>query len=96
VRGRTVIKAKGATGNFGIQLGDIRCEVCPLMAISEQSLYYLDLYNGCTSFHCLPRPGGYLEQDNKTLEAFSVIRSEYNKMDKEHQDEMKRKARQGR
>lgn len=74
-------------------MGEFRSEVCPVGVISEQSLYYLDLYNHCHSFNCLPRPGGLLVQDNKTLEAFSVIRAEYSKVDQEHMKEQQGKMR---
>jgi len=56
----------------------------------------MDLYNHCVAFSVLPKPGGLLNQDNKTLEAFSVIRAEYAKADKEHADKQRSQLRQGR
>jgi len=88
-----VITTVESSGKGGISLGDFRSDVCPIGVISEQSLYFLDLYNHCQSFNCLPRPGGLLEQDNKTLEAFSVIRAETGHIDQEHAKEQQRKMR---
>lgn len=78
-----------------IPLGNFRCYACPVGAITENSIYWLELYGHYQAGH-LPRPGGVLDQDNKTLEAFSVIRGEYNRIDEEHRKEQERKVRHAR
>jgi len=76
-----------------ISVGNFRCYACPVGAIEEQSLEYIELYHNCREFSCLPRPGGLSEQDNKTFEAFSIIRGEYIRIDDEHRKEQERKVR---
>lgn len=74
----------------GATYGDIKCGVCPLAIIPDEFFDLIDLYSHCSDFNALPRPGGLLDQDNKTLEAFSVIRGEMAKIQEERMNEARR------
>lgn len=74
--------------------GEIILDECPLTYITPLSNYYLGLFWDCHNFsqdniicHALPDDGGILDQDNKTMDAFILIRSEFDA----HQKDLRKK-----
>lgn len=63
---------------------------CPVSHISPFSAYCIDLFWDCHNVsqgdimcHVLPDNGSMLDQDNKLMSAFSLIKSEFNQHQKE-------------
>ena len=53
--------------------------ICPLLKLRPELETYIKLFNFCIdeklAFTILPRFGGYYQQDNKTIEAFNLIKN---------------------
>jgi len=55
---------------------DTHCPVCPINDqpdLLEPAAFYLRLWNRCDRFKTLPRPGGLLEQDERTMRMLDVV-----------------------
>lgn len=76
--------------NFGLTCGKFRFHICPVGVSSDDTDFFLKTYFLCEKFGCLPEEGGLLSQDNRLMEAFSIINSEINKFEKKQLDNQKR------
>ena len=86
---------------FGLTSGKFRYHICPIGAISYDSDMFIKTYILCKDIGCLPQEGGLFNQDNRMMEAFTIINSEIKKHEnsemEKHNREMKQKtnAKQG-
>lgn len=82
--------------NFSLTCGKFRYHICPIGAISYDSDMYIKTYILCKDIGCLPQEGGLFSQDNRMVEAFSIINSELKKHEnaemEKHNREMKQKS----
>jgi len=94
---------RGEDGNPVVILGTHILKECPNSFITEWSRETIDLFHLCHSIipslgglaiipGPLPSSGGVFDQDNATMEAFSVIRNEMMSMAEEEEKRKKGKA----
>ena len=57
--------------------------------MSEDTDFFLKTYFLCEKFNGWPNEGGLFEQDNRLMEAFSIINVEINKHEKKELDKQK-------
>lgn len=77
------VTSSEATEKFNLSLGRFRLDVCPLKVINAQSYKWMNDFNLCQTFHCLPDSGGINDQDAKTMNAFEIILRENSKIRKD-------------
>jgi len=58
-------------------------KICPVGLPVEDELFWLDLEAHCSQYHCLPYPGGLLDQPARIMDAFAIIRSVRNRYEQE-------------
>ena len=78
--------------NFSLTCGKFRFHICPIGISSDDTDFFLKTYFLCEKFGCMPEQGGVLDQDNKLMEAFSIINSEINKYEQEETEKQKREV----
>lgn len=88
-RGCFVVTSYQKKEKLHLTLGKFRLEICPLRVITDDSKLWLDLYNLCKTFQCLPNSGGLQQQDNRTMQALEIILSESSKI---HNEELKKSS----
>ena len=57
--------------------------------MSDDTDFFLKTYFLCEKFNGWPNEGGLFEQDNRLMEAFSIINVEINKHEKKELDKQK-------
>ena len=57
--------------------------------MSDDTDFFLKTYFLCEKFNGWPNEGGLFEQDNRLMEAFSIINAEINKHEKKELDKQK-------
>ena len=78
--------------NFSLTCGKFRFHICPVGVSSDDTDSFLKTYFLCEKFGGWPNEGGLLDQDNRLMEAFSIINSEIGKFEKKELDKQKRET----
>jgi len=83
---------KKAEINFSLTCGKYRFHICPVGVSSDDTDFFLKTYFLCEKFGCMPEQGGVLDQDNRLMEAFSIINLEIGKHEKKELDKQKKET----
>lgn len=78
------------TVKFSLTCNGFRFYICPVGIASEETENLLKMFFMCKEFKCLPEQGAYLDQDNRTLEAFEISNSEINKFNNNEMEKQKK------